>query len=130
MRVITDAGVPRGNVYLLEEYKMTPEQYLAVMARIGETGETPDLDTVRDLLEFDPNTLYRLGPGHADALLRDAMERMDELTAQLDAAHAARQTETNRATALAVQLEDVATATAIAQYATDPTDPKHEGIPE
>ena len=84
---------------------MTPEQYLAAMTRISETDETPDLATVRDLLSFDPNTLWRLGPGHANNLLDQALEHIDELNTQLDAAHAAKQAETNRATALAIQLE-------------------------
>lgn len=85
---------------------ITPEQYLATMAQIAETDTTPPLEIVRDLLEFDPNTLYRLGPGHANALLEDALSRIDELTTQLAAAHEARQAETNRATRLALHLEN------------------------
>lgn len=84
---------------------LTPEQYLAIMTQVADTGEPPMLSVVRDLLEFDSNTLYRLGPVYAGELLDQALTRIDELTAQLNAAHAARQAETNRATHLALQLE-------------------------
>lgn len=84
---------------------ISPEQYLAAMTKIAETGETPALETVRELLAFDPNTLYRLGPGHANNLLEDALSRIDELNAQLDAAIRDKQTAINRANHLALITE-------------------------
>jgi hypothetical protein len=84
---------------------MTPEDYLAAMNRIAETGETPDLGLFRQLVAFDDNTLWRLGPGHAANLLDQALDRIDEISGQLAAAHAAKQDAINRATQLALQLE-------------------------
>lgn len=85
---------------------ITPEQYLATMAQIAETDTTPPLSIVKELLEFDPNTLYRLGPGHANNLLDQALDRIEELTNQLTAAHAARQRAENQTRFLSIQLEE------------------------
>ena len=85
---------------------ITPEQYLATMTQIAETDTTPPLSIVKELLEFDPNTLYRLGPGHANALLEDALQRIDELTGQLAASHEATQEAHNQVRWLNIQLEE------------------------
>jgi flagellin-like hook-associated protein FlgL len=85
---------------------ITPEQYLAVMTTIAETGELPALSIVRDLIAFDPNTLYRMGPGAAGELLDKALSRIDELTGQLNAAHTATQEANNNVRFLSIQLEE------------------------
>lgn len=85
---------------------ITPEQYLATMSKIAETGDLPALSIVRDLIAFDPNTLYRMGPGAAGELLDSALSRIDELTAQLDAAHQANQESQNQVRWLTIRLEE------------------------
>lgn len=85
---------------------MTPEDYLAAMNRIAETGETPDLGLFRQLVAFDDNTLWRLGPGHAAGLLDQALDRIDELAGQLAAAQADKQAAINRATQLSLEIDE------------------------